>query len=387
MNILDKALIQSLCICLGSVFVIPVYAQDSESGIGALMEEITVTARKREEGLQNTPIAVSAFSGENLEARGIQRIDEIAGLTPNMSFDNINTNGGGGNSAAVFIRGVGQRDFLPSADPGVGIYVDGVYYARSVGSVLDIIDVDRIEVLRGPQGTLFGRNTTGGAMAIHTIKPHEEFEGKVRVRVGIDDRIDVLGKVNVPISDNLYMNATVAKFDQDGFVVNPINGMDTGDDDTLALRGAVRMLVNNNVEINLSGDYSRDRENGQARVVTENPNRVVDLTPNQNIFNHNFLLGANSPLNPANGGPGINNPGTPFARGSVTAMPPPRISREPPRVAPMPTPSPWVRIPVMPTFSNHDIYGFSGRLADLGQPGNQVDNGLSERRQFLCPRW
>ena len=142
MNKLDKALIQSLCICLGSVFVIPVYAQDSESGIGALMEEIKVTARKREEGLQDTPIAVSVFSGESLEARGVQRIDEIAGLTPNMSFDNINTNGGGGSSAAVFIRGVGQRDFIPSADPGVGIYVDGVYYARSIGSVLDIIDID-----------------------------------------------------------------------------------------------------------------------------------------------------------------------------------------------------------------------------------------------------
>ena len=196
------------------------YAQ--ESGIGALMEEIKVTARKREEGLQDTPIAVSVFSGESLEARGVQRIDEIAGLTPNMSFDNINTNGGGGNSAAVYLRGVGQRDFLPSADPGVGIYVDGVYHARSIGSVLDIIDIDRIEVLRGPQGTLFGRNTTGGAIAIHTQKPHEEFEGKVRVRVGIDDRIDVLGKVNVPLSDNLYMNATVAKFDQDGFVVNPL---------------------------------------------------------------------------------------------------------------------------------------------------------------------
>ena len=259
-----------------------VHAQ--ESGIDALMEEITVTARKREEGLQDTPIAVSVFSGESLEARGVHRIDEIAGLTPNMSFDNINTNGGGGNSAAVFLRGVGQRDFLPSADPGVGIYVDGVYYARSIGSVLDIIDIDRVEVLRGPQGTLFGRNTTGGAIAIHTQKPHEEFEGKVRVRVGIDDRLDVLGKVNVPMSDNLYMSATVAKFDQDGFVVNPLNGMDTGDDDTLAMRGALRWQANNNFEINISGDYSRDRENGQARVVTENPDRAVVPSPGANIF-------------------------------------------------------------------------------------------------------
>ena len=333
-----------------------------ESGIDALMEEITVTARKREEGLQDTPIAVSVFSGESLEARGVQKIDEIAGLTPNMSFDNINTNGGGGNSAAVFLRGVGQRDFLPSADPGVGIYVDGVYYARSVGSVLDIVDIDRIEVLRGPQGTLFGRNTTGGAISIHTQKPHEEFEGKVRVRVGIDDRLDVLGKVNVPLSDNLYMNATVAKFDQDGFVVNPLNGMDTGDDDTLAMRGALRWEANN-FEVNLTGDYSRDRENGQARVVTENPNRVVDLTPGANIFTHNFLYGANSPLNPANGGPGLGHPGTPFPREfSNCDATPANVAGTHPDCANANTITLGKNTSTMPTYSNHDIYGFSGTI-------------------------
>ncbi len=335
-----------------------------ESGIDALMEEITVTARKREEGLQDTPIAVSVFSGESLEARGVQRIDEIAGLTPNMSFDNINTNGGGGNSAAVFLRGVGQRDFLPSADPGVGIYVDGVYYARSIGSVLDIIDIERVEVLRGPQGTLFGRNTTGGAIAIHTQKPHEEFEGKVRIRMGIDDRLDLLGKVNVPLSDNLYMNATVAKFDQDGFVVNPLDGMDTGDDDTFAVRSALRWQANNNIEVNISGDYSRDRENGQARVITENPNRVVDLIPgNQNVFNHNVLLGANSPFNPANGGAGLGNPGTPFPRSfSNCDATPANVAGTHPDCANASNIALGQNTGTMPTFSNHDIYGFSGTI-------------------------
>ena len=355
----------------------PAVAQ--ESGIDALMEEITVTARKREEGLQDTPIAVSVFSGESLEARGVQRIDEIAGLTPNMSFDNINTNGGGGNSAAVFLRGVGQRDFLPSADPGVGIYVDGVYYARSIGSVLDIIDIDRVEVLRGPQGTLFGRNTTGGAIAIHTQKPHEEFEGKVRVRVGIDDRLDVLGKVNVPISDKVYMNATVAKFDQDGFVVNPLNGIDTGDDDTFAARGAIRMMLNNNVEINLSGDYSRDRENGQARVTTQNPDRVIRFIPpdptnptstGNGATQHNFFLGANSPFNPANGGPGLGagfgNPGTPFQRGfnncDARAPVPGLVEGTTSGCANANTIALGQNTSTMPTYSDHDIYGFSGTV-------------------------
>ena len=353
------------------------YAQ--ESGIDALMEEITVTARKREEGLQDTPIAVSVFSGESLEARGVQRIDEIAGLTPNMSFDNINTNGGGGNSAAVFLRGVGQRDFLPSADPGVGIYVDGVYYARSIGSVLDIIDIDRVEVLRGPQGTLFGRNTTGGAIAIHTQKPHEEFEGKVRVRVGIDDRLDVLGKVNVPMSDNLFMSATVAKFDQDGFVVNPLNGMDTGDDDTLAVRGALRWQANNNFEVNISGDYSRDRENGQARVTTQNPDRVIQFIPpdpnnprstGNGATQHNFFLGANSPFNPANGGPGLGagfgNPGTPFPREfsncDARAPVPGLVEGTTSGCANANTIALGQNTSTMPTYSDHDIYGFSGTV-------------------------
>ena len=372
------------------------YAQ--ESGIDALMEEITVTARKREEGLQDTPIAVSVFSGESLEARGVQRVDEIAGLTPNMSFDNINTNGGGGNSAAVFIRGVGQRDFIPSADPGVGIYVDGVYFARSIGSVLDLIDVDRIEVLRGPQGTLFGRNTTGGAIAIHTVKPHEEFEGKVRVRVGIDDRIDVLGKVNVPISDNLYMNATVAKFDQDGFVVNPINGLDTGDDDTFAFRGAIRWQANKDVEINISGDYSRDRENGQARVASRNPDRVVNFIPpdpnnprstGNGPTTHNFFLGANSPLNPANGGPGLGgpagfgNPGTPFARGfsncNARAPVPGLVEGTTSGCANADNIALGKSTGTMPTFSNHDVYGFSSTI-DWQISGNLDIKSISAYR-------
>ena len=152
------------------LLVFPAQAQDGKSGIGALLEEVIVTARKREEGLQDTPIAVSAFSGESLAARGIESIESFDNITPNMTFSNINTNGGGGSNASVYIRGVGQTDFVPSADPGVGIYVDGVYIARSIGSVLDLIDVDRVEILRGPQGTLFGRNTTGGARSYSYAK-------------------------------------------------------------------------------------------------------------------------------------------------------------------------------------------------------------------------
>jgi iron complex outermembrane recepter protein len=311
---ITRATLKVAALSLGFTFIAPVNAQEDSKGISALMDEVVVTARKREENVQDTPIAVSAFTGASLDARGIQRIDDIAQITPNMTFDNINTNGGGGSSAAIFIRGVGQRDFLPSADPGVGLYVDGVYFARSVGSVLDLIDVERVEVLRGPQGTLFGRNTTGGAVAIHTVKPHEEFEGSIRVRTGTDDNLDIVGKVNYPISDNLYMNASLATFNQTGFVINPNNGQDFGDNETVAFRGAVRWLVNDDWEVNLSGDYSRDRENGQASVTSLDPNQAILFIPptagdpmstGNGATQHNFFLGANSPFLPANGGPGL----------------------------------------------------------------------------------
>jgi len=288
---------------LSSLIAFPVVAQDNKKGIGSLMEEVTVTARKREESIQDTPIAVSAFSGESLAARGIVRVDDIASITPNMTFANVNTNGGGGSNASVYIRGVGQTDFVPSADPGVGIYVDGVYFARSIGSVLDLIDIERVEVLRGPQGTLFGRNTTGGAVSIHTQKPHEEFEGKVRTKFGTNDRMDFLGKVNIPLADNLFFSATAGTFNQDGHVVNPDSGQDTGDDETIAFRGALRWLVNDDLEINISGDYSRDRENGQAVVASPDPSLAILLAPGSGAFNHNVLTGQFV------GAPPINNPG------------------------------------------------------------------------------
>ncbi len=110
----------------------------------------------------------------------------------------------------MFLRGIDQRDFIPSASLGIGIYVDGVYYARSIGSAMDLIDIDRIEVFRGPRDNLFGRNTTGGTIAIHTVTPYEAFD--VKVCVEVDDRPDILGKVSVPISDDLFMNATLSVF-------------------------------------------------------------------------------------------------------------------------------------------------------------------------------
>lgn len=272
------------------------YGSDGSS-LDSLMDEITVTARKREEGLQDTPIAVSAFSGESLEARGIDRLDGIMTITPNVTFVNANGNGGSSNNAQVYIRGVGQQDFVPTSDPGVGMYVDGVYLARSVGAVLDLIDVERIEVLRGPQGTLFGRNTIGGAISIHTIKPHEEFDAKIKGKLGSDERRDLQGKINIPLTDNLFAALSLASQRQDGFIENETTGKSLGDDDTLAARGSLRWLASDDLELNFSADYNRSRTNGNAVRVDSQPNRI-SLNPDSDVWLHNVLLGVNSPLPP-----------------------------------------------------------------------------------------
>ena len=134
-------------------------------------EEIVVTARKREESLQEIPIAVTAFTAESLESRGVNDLRDVGDFAPNVDFSVSNGLGGATSEATVFIRGIGQLDTALFADPGVGIYVDGVYLARAGGSVLDLLDLERVEVLRGPQGTLFGKNTTGGAISLITRKP------------------------------------------------------------------------------------------------------------------------------------------------------------------------------------------------------------------------
>lgn len=240
-----------------------VYAADSSLAL----EEVVVTARKREESVQDTPIAVSAFTGEGLELRGVTDIASLDNFSPNLVLNRSPSNSGV-TSAAVYIRGIGQNDFVPVIDPGVGIYVDGVYLGRSVGGVMDLLDIERVEVLRGPQGTLFGKNTIGGAVSLTSKLPNEEFSGKADVKVGTDDRLNVRGTLNIPLSDNFFTRISLASFQQDGHVERVFDGKDLGDDDTIAAKVSARWIVNDDIDINFSFDYTRDDENGPALVTT-----------------------------------------------------------------------------------------------------------------------
>jgi iron complex outermembrane receptor protein len=247
------------------VFAPVVHAQGQSS---VLIEEVIVTARKREESLQDIPLAVSAFSGEALDFRGVTTIDKLYQFTPNLTLATSPSFSAVSSNAAIYIRGIGQNDFVPVIDPGVGIYVDGVYLGRSVGAVLDIVDVERVEILRGPQGTLFGRNTIGGAITVTSVKPQEEFAGQVGAKIGTDDRTDVHAMLNVPLTENLFSRFNVASFNQDGYVTRVADGIDLGDDDTIATRAAFRWLPSEKVAVDVLVDYSRDRENGPASVLT-----------------------------------------------------------------------------------------------------------------------
>lgn len=239
---------------------------EGESAVGAQLDEIVVTARKRAENLQDTPISIAAFTSAALESRGIVRAEELASITPNLVYQENPGGGGSASNAAVFIRGVGQSDFIPTVDPGVGLYVDGVYIARSVGALLDLVDVDRIEVLRGPQGTLFGRNTIGGAVSVSTIKPQFQFSAKASATAGSDRRHEVKAWVNVPLTRTMAATMSVASIQQDGYVSQPAAGEDLGDRGRLVGRVALRWQ-SDEVELNVAADGTRIRENGAPFVL------------------------------------------------------------------------------------------------------------------------
>lgn len=223
----------------------------------SVMEEVVVTARRRAETEQSVPIPTTALSGDSLANRSIRDIREIARVTPNLSFS-----GGAGNkgSAQVFLRGIGQTNWSPTQDPKVGIYLDGVYLGRPQGAVFDLVDVDRIEVLRGPQGTLFGRNTTAGLIHVITKKPQHELSADLRAGVGNDGQLDVSGVFNLPITDELAMRFSLQHRESDGYVKNLSTGRDWNDENSDMLRASLDWNPGANFNLLMSFDYQRTRE-------------------------------------------------------------------------------------------------------------------------------
>jgi len=289
------------------------FAADDGARKGVAVDEMTVTARKTEESLQDTPISITAYSGDGLEDRGITDVSQIAPFVPNLSFQNNPSFGGAGNTAAIYIRGIGQKEFLPTTEPGVGLYVDEVYIARSVGGILDLIDTERVEVLRGPQGTLFGRNTNGGAISITTKKPHDEFEGNVTATYGTDSRTDLKGSVNAPITDSLFSRFSLLYKTQDGYVKRD-DGKEFGDADTIGGRASFLWEATENLDIRLTGEYTREEVDGPAlTLIGINYGNPIDpdTPPMATIHNVGANLAAGGPEIPCAIPPMPSNPAVP----------------------------------------------------------------------------
>ena len=271
----------------------PLSAQ-SEGGSSAFLEEIVVTARKREESLQDTPLAVSAFNTAELEQRNIVSVNEISQYIPNVQYDNVASEAGGGNSSQIFIRGIGQTDYVLTVEPGVATYLDGVYVSKSMGSLMDNIDLERVEVMRGPQGTLFGRNTIGGAVSIISKRPSEEFEGYAEVTGGNYERID--GKISLsgPVSDRVRLRLTAASQNRDGHVKRLVDGDRQGSKQALFGRLVAEIDVAENFLATATIDITETNEEAAGRVVLWASE--INEGAFFNFFYNNFDFPACSPI-------------------------------------------------------------------------------------------
>ncbi|WP_339668627.1 TonB-dependent receptor [Dasania marina] len=227
-----------------------------------LLEEIIVTSQKTEAMLQDVPLAVTAFDATALTNAGIQDMTEIAKSVPNVT---LSASRGTNTTLTAFVRGIGQADPVWGFEPGVGMYIDDIYMARPQGGVLDVFDVERIEVLRGPQGTLFGKNTIGGAINYISKRMTGQPEMSAEVTVGSYGQQDVKVAGQYPIiEDKLFVGLTVAKYDRDGYGEFLQSGDENYNKDLLAARFNLEYIVNDDIDIRVSIDDTQDDSNAKG---------------------------------------------------------------------------------------------------------------------------
>ncbi len=241
-------------------FAMPVNAQDTAAGVADAEgdAEIIVSARRRDERITDVPIAVTAISGDQLEAVGAIDITDVQNQAPNVTLENSR---GTNSTLTAFIRGVGQQDPVSGFESGVGIYLDDVYLNRPQAAVLDIYDVERVEVLRGPQGTLYGRNTIGGAVKYVTRRLPQEFAFKARASYGTYDQADLVVTASAPVGDIVRIGASGARLSRGGFGDNlNLDGVENYNKDVWAGRASLEMGgYGAPVFVRITGDYTRDK--------------------------------------------------------------------------------------------------------------------------------
>jgi iron complex outermembrane receptor protein len=236
-------------------------AADDEKSEAASLSGITVTARKREETLQDVPIAVTAYAAETLDKLNVEDLGDLDAFVPNLT---IYAARGSTSTVTAYIRGVGQADPLWGVDPGVGIYLDDVYIARPQGALLDVFDVERIEVLRGPQGTLYGKNTIGGAIKYVSAPLDEDFYGRASLTVGNYNQGDIKASVNAPLGNGWVARVAAASMHRDGYGENLVTRQEVSDKEILAARATLGYVGNPDFWAKFTVDWMDDQSGVRA---------------------------------------------------------------------------------------------------------------------------
>ncbi len=285
----------SLCLARGSLLalmaLLPTAASAAEEQANpntstSATEEIIVTAQFREQRLQDTPLAITAMPAQLLEARSQTSIIDLGAFAPNVNLSQSTALNG--NSITAYIRGIGQDDASFALEPGVGIYLDDVYYGTTFGAVLDLVDLDRVEVLRGPQGTLAGKNSLGGAVKLFTAQPNDHFGGSIEAGAGRYNRVNLRGSLNLPLAEGIYARVSGTYDKRDGYFrlldfgcANPSSGVASqartpdcvtttqGGIDVVSLRGALRYApTGSKLDVTIAGDYARNKSEPPATKLT-----------------------------------------------------------------------------------------------------------------------
>jgi len=234
----------------------PALAQDTGGNAAeADGDTIVVTARRTEENIQQVPSSISAFGEQKLDRIQATDTTGLQGAVPNL---NIVQGRGSSNATNIFIRGIGQPDALQTFDTAVGVYVDDVYFSRIRGNQLDLLDLERLEVLRGPQGTLYGKNTIGGAIKFVTRKPGQDVRTTGSIAIGSYDQLDLKGAASGPVTDTLAVGFAVMHASRDGYVEDRVDDREYNDRNTVAGRAALAFTPSSTFRIDLTADYSRD---------------------------------------------------------------------------------------------------------------------------------
>lgn len=252
---------------MASVLSLPSYinAQENEEDLDAaiedsfILEELIVTARKRQELLQETPVAVSALNDLSIQSSGMEDLRGLQGQVPSLTF-----NEQGSKNPSIFIRGIGQRESNALLDPGVGVYINGVYLSRTDAQIFDSVDLDSVQVLRGPQGTLFGKNSPGGAILVKT-KPavFDEFSGYVSTRAGNFGRKDAKLGLNFPLVEGTAAaRLNIATINSDGYLFNVVDGKHYGEDNRDSATLRVNWILGDNANMDIFAYYGKQDERG-----------------------------------------------------------------------------------------------------------------------------